>query len=275
MNPDKIQIILPLGAKHSLHLITLIFPKQPMIHKHTGKLLPDRLRKQDRRHRRIHPARQRTENSSISNLIPNLPHRLIHKRIHPPVPRTSAHIQHEIRKHLRPFLRMQHLRMELNRIQSRTSVFRRRHRTVRRMGSNLKSRRHLKNRIEMAHPAHRLIRNAPENLRIPLVHQDLRLAILSHIRTRYVSAKHMHHKLRPITKPQNRNPQLKKLLRIRGRIRLIAAIWPSCQDNPLRVHRLNLLKLRFIRINLAIHIALPDASRHKLVILSPKIQHNH
>ena len=127
----------------------------------------------------------------------------------------------------------------------------------------------------MAHPAHRLFRNIPENPRFPLVHQNLRLAILPHIRTRHGSPKHMHHKLCPITKPQNRNPHLKKLPRVRRRIRLITTVRSSRQDNPLRIHRLNLLKLRLIRINLTVHIALPDTPRHKLVILSPKIQHNH
>ena len=55
----------------------------------------------------------------------------------------------------------------------------------------------------------------------------------------------------------------------------IAAVRAACKYDSLRVHRFDLLNIRFVRINLTVHITFPDTPCDKLVILSAEVKDDH
>ena len=170
---------------------------------------------------------------------------------------------------------MEHFRMELDRVKLLRLIFRSRHRAVRRVRGDLESRRHLRDIIEMAHPADRRRRYIFKNLRAGLVDQHFRLAVLADVRLLHLAAQHMHHQLRAVAEPQNRDAKLKELVRIGRRIRQVAAVRAAGKDDALRIHFFDLLNIDFVRINLTVHITFPDTTGHKLVVLAAEIKDDH
>ena len=164
--------------------------------------------------------------------------------------------------------------MELNGIQILVRILRRRHGTIRRMGTDGKARRNLRYIIIMAHPANGFRRYILKQLAVG-VHHYFNFSVLSDRRLLHLAAQHLHHNLRAITKPEHRNPHFKKLRRTSRCSRLVAAVRTSGQNNALRIHLPYFCQVRLIRINLTVDITLPDAARHQLIVLSAEIQYDY
>ena len=172
--------------------------------------------------------------------------RLIHKCIHFPVSRTAADIFHKVVDHLCSLCRVQHFRMELDRIQTFLRIFRRRNRAVCSMRAYFKSRSHLCDIIKMTHPADRGFGYILKYFGLRLVNQHFRLPILADRRSFYLSAQHMRHQLSAIAQPQHRNPQFKQFPCIRRRIRLVTAVRSPCQNDSFRIHFFDLFNIDFV-----------------------------
>ena len=113
-----------LRGKRLLHLITLTRPQHPIVDENTSQLVADRSMGQRRRHRRIHPAAQRTNHSFLADLLPNLLHRRLDIRLHRPGRLAATDIVDEIPKNLRPFRRMRHFGMKLKAIDPALGIVR-------------------------------------------------------------------------------------------------------------------------------------------------------
>ena len=107
------------------------------------------------------------------------------------------------------------------------------------------------------------------------IHKNLRLAILSHRSLLHLPPQHMHHQLCAVAQTEHRDPKLKQLLCISRRSLLITTVRSSGQNDPLRVHFLNLFKIRPVGIYLTINIAFSDTSCNQLVILTAKVNDNY
>ena len=152
---------------------------------------------------------------------------MLYKGIHAPGPRAATDTAHEIVQHLAALCRVEHLRVELDRINLTGCIFRRCHRAVRRVGNNPKARCGLTDIIKMTHPADGCIgigfviyagfsrglashgcAHTCKKRRGP-IYEHLCFSIFTNRCLFYLSTKNMIHQLRTVAQTQNRNPQLK------------------------------------------------------------------
>ena len=104
------------ATRHALHL-GLTEAQQPRIDKDTGELVADRLMQQNRRHRRINPARQDADHPTAANLGADLGDRLIAKRGHRPIAATTGDPVGEIAQQFGAVGGVHHLGVELHRVE--------------------------------------------------------------------------------------------------------------------------------------------------------------
>ena len=169
---------------------------------------------------------------------------------------------------------MQHLGMELYRIEAVPGSFRCCCRAVCGMRCDFKSGRRLGDVVKVAHPADCGGGNIFKYLGVRLVDEHFCLSILPYIRSFYPASQHMHHQLRAIAQAENRYAKLKKFFCISRGICLVAAVRPSCQNDSFRIHCLYFFYICLIRIDLAIYAALSDTPCDQLIILPSEIQDN-
>ncbi len=210
VHTDKVQVIRSFRPKNRLYLIALIFAQKTVINKHTCQLPAHRFGQENRRHRRIHTAGQRTQHLTLAHFIAHCRNGRLHKGIHLPVAAAAAYIYHKVSQHRHAFYRMHDLRVKLYRIQSPFRAFHCRNRTNRRVRRHPEIHRRFFNIIGMAHPADRLCRYPLEQSGA-LHNFHLGLTVFTDRRGGHFSAQKMCHKLRTVADPQNRNAQLEKL----------------------------------------------------------------
>ena len=102
-------------------------------------------------------------------------------------------------------------------------------------------------------------------------HKYLCFSIFTHGSLLHPAAQYMHHKLCAVAKSQHGNAQFKKRLLISRSTGFITTVRSTCQNNSLRIHRLNLLQIRLVRIYLAVNIAFSDTPCNQLIVLPAKV----
>ena len=168
---------------------------------------------------------------------------------------------------------MQHFRVELDRVQALFLVLCRSYRAVDRVGSDLEARGCLLNVVVVAHPADGGRLNIREHFAV-IVHEHLRLAVLTLRCTADVTAQQMHHQLAAIADAQHRHTPGKDLRVDRGRILQINTVGATGEDDALGVLCLDDRQISFIGIDLTVDIVLADTARDQLVVLAAKVQHD-
>ena len=169
---------------------------------------------------------------------------------------------------------MQHFRVELNCVQALFLVLCRSYGAVDRVGCDLKARGRLLNVVVVAHPADGGRLYIREHFTV-IVHEHLRLAVLTLRCTANVTAQQMHHQLAAITDAQHRHTPCKDLRVDRGRILQINAVGATGEDDALGVLCLDDRQIGFIGIDLTVDIVLADTARDQLIVLAAKVQHDH
>ena len=175
IDTNKIQIVGPFRAKDRRHFVAFIFAQKSVVDENAGKLPPDRLGKQHRRHRGIDAARKGAERPPHAKLRFQLGDRLIDEGAHSPISRAAADSSHKIPDHRLSFDGVQHFGMELDGIQPSDAVLHARYRAVRSRRRHPKARRRLGNVVRMAHPAGRFCGHPGKKPRIR--HGDRQLGL--------------------------------------------------------------------------------------------------
>ena len=139
------------------------------------------------------------------------------------------------------------------------------------MRRNPEIRRSLFNVVRVAHPADRLFRYVFKQRGRP-IHFHLRLAVLADRGSFYAAVQQIGHQLGTVTNSQNRDPQLEDFLRTSGRVLSVYAVGPSCKNDALRIHFLNLFKAHSTGVDFAVHIAFSDSSGNQLIVLSAEVE---
>ena len=103
-------------------------------------------------HRRIHAATERADHPGRSNLGPDLGDLLVDDPIHRPCRRGTGEVEHEAAEHVLAVGGMDHLGVELNRPHPPVVTLERGGWCVGRRSRRGETRRHLGDRVEVAHP---------------------------------------------------------------------------------------------------------------------------
>ena len=162
---------------------------------------------------------------------------------------------------------------ELERVQALFLVLCRSYGAVDRVGCDLKARGRLLNVVVVAHPADGGRLYIREHFTV-IVHEHLRLAVLTLRCATDMTAQQMHHQLAAITDAQHRHTPCKDLRVDRGRILQINAVGATGEDDALGILCLDDRQIGFIGIDLTVDIVLADTARDQLIVLAAKIQHD-
>ena len=141
------------------------------------------------------------------------------------------------------------------------------------MGRNPEPCRHLGNIDPMAHPAHGLWRYPLKQL-AGRIYIHLRVSILADNRFLDNAVQQVTHQLGSVADSKNRYPQFKNLLGTTRRSVFKYHIRSACENDSLGIHLLNLVQAHIVRMDFAVYIALADAARNQLIILTAKVQND-
>ena len=114
---DANQADIPPGKRRH-NFVALGLAQQSVVDEHAGELTADSLRQQRRAHGRVRAARQRQQHPSVPNLFANRSDGTVLIASHAPIPRHAADAVEEIPQHLRAVLRVRHLRVKLDAVES-------------------------------------------------------------------------------------------------------------------------------------------------------------
>ena len=166
VHTDKVQFKVSFRTEDRFHLIAFIFAQKTMIHKDTGKLFAHCPCEQCCRDRRVHTAGEAEQDPAAANLPAQRRNSFIHKGIDLPVSRTFADIKSKMPQHRHAFHRVHDLRMKLRQVQTARSIFRRRHRAVRRVSRNVKPLRECGDIVCVTHKTDRFRIDISQQLRM-------------------------------------------------------------------------------------------------------------
>ena len=270
VHAHKIQIKVSVRPEDRLHLVTLVLAKKAVIDEDARQLIADGAGQKACRYRRIDAAREAEKHFAVADLCADIADRRLDEGVHFPRTVAAADAANEVVDHLRSLGRVKHFRMELNAVEVALFVLACCDRTILRMCHGSKARRHSTDVVEVAHPAYRRRRNARKERRIH-IDLDVGSAVLLNACALHFAAEHLLHQLRSVAQSEHRNAEFEQLAGTRRCALLVAAVRTARQDDTLRVHRTHGVKRGAVRINLAVDIALADAARHELVVLSAEI----
>ena len=232
-----------------------------MVHEHAGQLLADGLGQHGRADAGIHAAGQGAEYLAVADLFAQGLDGVFHEGIHLPVTGAAADIIDEVMQNFRTVLGVQDLGVELHGVEAACLILRGSHRTVGRVGHDLKAGGGLLDVVVMAHPAD-ILRGQRVKQRAGGVQVDQRLAVLALGCLADLAAQHVHHQLAAVADAED------------GRIRQVGAVGAAGEDDALGVFGLDFGKVGAVRINLAIYVAFADAAGDQLIILAAEIQND-
>ena len=172
-------------------------------------------------------------------------------------------------------LRMQNLRMILDRVQIPLPALGGRHRAVIRVRRDLKARRDPGDVVVVAHPADHGIRKTLIQWARNRIHLHLRFAVFPLRRALHSASEDMHHQLRPVAQAQHRYAQFKQFLRRGGGAFPVYTVRTAGEYDALRRHVPDCLKIGPVGIDLAVDLAFPDSSCHQLIVLTAEIDDDH
>ena len=258
--------------EHLLHLLRLPVASQPVIDVDAVETLPDGLVQQHRNHGGIDAARKPQHHLVFADPRPQLLDRVRHPVAEVPAFRAAAHAEDEVREDLRAVLRMDDLRMELERVEALRVVVHRRERTGRRHhraafeagGDRLHT-------VAVAHPYNDRRGHALEK-RVSGHDLDRHLAVFPRLARHHTTAQLLAHELHPVADAQHRHTQLEDRRINRRRAVLEHAVRPARENHP---HRWILAQRRRRGLTadaLRIDLHLPDASRNELRVLGAIVE---
>lgn len=168
---------------------------------------------------------------------------------------------------------MQDLGVELHGVEAACLILRGSHRTVGRVGHDLKAGGGLLDVVVMAHPAD-ILRGQRVKQRAGGVQVDQRLAVLALGCLADLTAQHVHHQLAAVADAEDGHAPVINFGVDRGRIRQVGAVGAAGEDDALGVFGLDFGKVGAVRINLAIYVAFADTTGDQLIILAAEIQND-
>ena len=270
---DKVDVELAALAKDLADLLALILAQQTVVHEHAGQLLADGLGQHGRADAGIHAARQGAEHLAVADLFAQGLDGVFHEGIHLPVTGAAADIIDEVMQNFRAILGVQDLGVELHSVEAACLILHGSHRTVRRVGHDLKAGGGLLDVVVMAHPAD-ILRGQRVKQRAGGVQVDQRLAVLALGCLANLAAQHVHHQLAAVADAEDGHAPVINFWVDRGRIRQVGAVGAAGEDDALGVFGLDFGKVGAVRINLAIYVAFADAAGDQLIILAAEIQND-
>ena len=111
MDTDDVEAHLLIGVEH---ILKLILAQQAVIHEDAGQVLANRLVEQHGSHGAVDTARKAEDDLVVTQLLFQACHRIVDEGIRRPVALAATDAQREVGQHLRAFLGMEHLGVELH-----------------------------------------------------------------------------------------------------------------------------------------------------------------
>ena len=244
-----------------------------MVHEHAGQLLADGLGQHGRADAGIHAAGQGAEYLAVTDLFAQGLDGVFHEGVHLPVTGAVADIIDEVMQNFRAVFGVQDLGVELHGVEAACLILRGSHRTVGRVGHDLKAGGGLLDVVVMAHPAD-ILRGQRVKQRAGGVQVDQRLAVLALGCLADLTAQHVHHQLAAVADAEDGHAPVINFGVDRGRIRQVGAVGAAGEDDALGVFGLDFGKVGAVRINLAIYVAFADTTGDQLIILAAEIQND-
>ena len=247
--------------------------QQTVVHEHAGQLLADGLGQHGSADAGIHAAGQGAEYLAVADLFAQGLDGVFHEGVHLPVTGAAADIIDEVMQNFRAVFGVQDLGVELHGVEAACLILRGSHRTVGRVGHDLKAGGGLLDVVVMAHPAD-ILRGQRVKQRAGGVQVDQRLAVLALGCLADLAAQHVHHQLAAVADAEDGHAPVINIGVDRGRIRQVGAVGAAGEDDALGVFGLDFGKVGAVRINLAIYVAFADAAGDQLIILAAEIQND-
>jgi hypothetical protein len=184
------------------NLFGFTLAQQPVIDKHAGQAITDRLVNDQRRYRRVDPAGEGADHPSVTDLITHPRNRFGNETRRLPVAATSADTKREIAQHVAPETGMHHFGMELDAIPAPLIVTGSGKRRARAVRHDTKAGGQRSDVIPMAHP-HLLVRWSVGKEQTGIDHRDLSRTELAALHTLNTPAERVRLQLHSIADAQN------------------------------------------------------------------------
>ena len=273
VHADEVDV--PLG-EGGLHLVSLIFPHEAVVHKHAGELTAHRLGQQGRGYGGVHSAGQGQQHFPAADLLPDLSNGGPAVVLHSPVALGAAHLIEEVVDHVDAVLGVVDLGVELDPIEAPGLVRNGHIGAAVAVGGESEAVRHLGHVVPVAHPGDTLLRQALEEGRGGVV-VGLGLAVFASgivLGLGDLAAQGVGHELAAIADAQDgHSPGEDLRVHVGGGIQ-IHTVGAAGEDDADGVHGFQLGKGRGAGHDLAVHIALPDPAGDQLIVLAAEVQND-
>ncbi len=215
------------------YALRFTFAEQAVVNEHTGQLITDRPVNQHRHYRGVYTAAEGAEHFFVADFVLDILDGILNKGFHRPFAFTAANLVQEVRDHLIPVHGVAYLRMELHREEFAVCMTHCRNRSTLCAGIKLESCWKLHYMIAVAHPngLTALQSGSKDSAHFKV---NVGLAVFPLVRTFYLSALLVGHKLHTIANPENWQTQI---INSRIHMRCILSVntaWSPGENNPLR-----------------------------------------
>ena len=255
------------------HLLGLVRAHEAVIDEHARELIAHGLVDEQRRDRRVHPARQAADDPLRADLRPDPPHLLLDHGGGSPGRRRTGDLVEEVLQDLLPRRGVHDLGVELDGVEASALVLEGGDRRRGRCGGDTRARRRGRDRIAMAHP-HDLPGGKVVEER-GLAELGVRLPVFRDVVRLDVAAEVAGHQLHPVADPERRDAQLEhrriELRRPLGVHRGRAAR----EDQGARVVGPDLGRRETVADELRVHARLANPPGDQLAVLATEVEHQH
>ncbi len=250
-------------------LLGLVLPQQAVIDEDAGELVADGLVDEQRRNRRVDPARERAEDSFVPDSCTNETDLLLDDRCGRPGRRNGGHLVEEVLQDLLPVRRVHDLGVELHPVQPLGTVLERGDRRRRRGRRDRRSFGGSGDRVPVAHPDGLLRRQVVEELGIRRL--EARLPELGDPGPLDCTPEVPRHQLHPVTDPERRHAELEDPGVEVGSIVAVHRGRPAGENEGRGVSPRDLVRGQPVADELRVHARLAHAPRDQLAVLATEV----
>ena len=254
-------------------LLGLVLPQQAVIDEDAGELVADRLVDEQRRNRRVDPAREGAKDSFVPDSCANETDLLLDDRCGRPGRRNGRHVVEEVLQDLLPVRRVHDLGVELDAVQPLRAMLERGDRRRRRRGRDGRPFRRSRDRVPVAHPDRLLGRQIVEELGVRRL--EARLPELGDPGPLDGAPEVPRHQLHPVTDPECGHAELEDPGIEIGRVVAVHRGRPAGEDESRGVAPRDLVSRQPVAHELRVHARLAHAPRDQLAVLPPEIDDEH
>jgi hypothetical protein len=254
-------------------LLGLVLAQEAVVDEDARELVADGLVHEERRHGRVDAARERAEDSFLSDSRANELDLLLDHRRRRPGRRRIRDLVQEVLEDLLPVRRVGDLRVELDAVQAPLAVLERGDRGRGRGRGDGCTLRWRRDRVAVAHPHGLVGRQVVEELGLRRL--ELRLPELRGSRALDGAAEVACHQLHPVADPERRDPEREDTgVDLRGTVR-VHRRRPAGEDEGSRVAPRDLVGGQPVPHELRVDPGLAHAARDQLAVLAAEVDDEH